>query len=420
MDNFKVRLMTRNRANKAGLTKIEVEVMRYVYAGKGKERKYVDTNVSISPKNWNQKTQKITNKEPDQVALQSKINIAYSVVLNFVTSNGEIIPDIDGLNIDGLKPFFPQMRVNRKTLANYIDDYYKFRVNQGTKKNTTKEFKTLKNRIEAFDTWNKKKTYFENINLLWSTDFENYCLNKKEYSPGTIEKSYTILYTVLNHFYQLRDEMQIELSDKFTYDDFKRGKKSKNKANPLTMPQLMTLYNHNFEENHLIITKKMILIQCFTGVRFDDIKRFRPENFENDGFLTFTPAKTEHHKIEVRQPLNEYAKGLLQEVEYDTSQYKLQNQPYNRNIKEIFNKLRTENPELKYKTYTSHNFRDTFISNAVQASINWKSILTWVGQTSYQIMDRYIELTPDFEKKEMEKMFKYMVIDGKIHYYKEK
>lgn len=419
MDNFKVRLMTRNRTNKAGLTKIEVEVMRYVYAGVGKERKYVDTNVSISPKNWNQKTQKISGKEPDQADKQQRINTIYGAVLNFVTSNGEVIPDIDGLNIDSLKSFFPQMRVSRKTLVNYIDDYYKFRVNQNTKKGTTKEFMTIKNRVDAFDIHNKKKTYFENINLLWSNDFESYLRNTKKYTEGTIEKSYTILYTVLNHYYQLRDEMQIELSDKFTYSKFKRGKKSINKANPLTLQQLMTLYKHTFAENHLITTKKMILIQCFTGVRFDDIKRLRPENFENDGFMKFTPIKTEHHEIEVLQPLNEYAKGLLSEVGYDTSVYKLQNQPYNRNIEDIFNILRLKYPDLKYKTYTSHNFRDTFISNAVQASINWKSILKWVGQTSYQIMDRYIHLTPDFEKNEMQKMFKYMVVQGKVVYYKE-
>jgi hypothetical protein len=98
----------------------------------------------------------------------------------------------------------------------------------------------------------------------------------------------------------------------------------------------------------------------------------------------------------------------------------LQNQPYNRNIKEIFNILREKHPELKYKTYTSHNFRDTFISNAVQARINCKSILKWVGQTSYSIMDRYIHLIPEFEKEEMSKMFKYIVVDGKIHYYDEK
>jgi integrase len=418
--DFKVRLMIFNRTNKQGQTKVLVEVMRYIYAATGKERKYVDSLVSISPKNWQQKTQKISNKEPDQTTKQTQINQAYSAVLAFVSTSGEQYPSVDGLNLDNLKPFFPKMKIHRKTFADYIKDYYDLRVNQNTKKGTTKEFKTLQNRIEAFDTHSKKKTYFEDINILWSNQFESYCRNTKKYSDGTIGKCYTLIFTVLNYYYQLRDEMQVGLTDKFTYDGFRRGTKSINEANPLTMLQLMTLYNHQFEDEHLTATKKMILIQCFTGVRFDDIKRLRPQNFENDGFLKFKPMKTEHHKkIEVLQPLNEYAKGLLSEVGYDTSVYKLQNQPYNRNIKDIFDILRLKYPDLKYKTYTSHNFRDTFISNAVQASINWKSILKWVGQTSYQIMDRYIHLTPEFEKNEMQKMFKYMVVQGKVVYYKE-
>ena len=56
--------------------------------------------------------------------------------------------------------------------------------------------------------------------------------------------------------------------------------------------------------------------------------------------------------------------------------------------------------KLKFKTnHTSHNFRDTFISQAVQGGVNFKSILQWVGQSSYTIMDRYIHLSPEFNKR---------------------
>lgn len=119
------------------------------------------------------------------------------------------------------------------------------------------------------------------------------------------------------------------------------------------------------------------------------------------------------------QPLNNYAISLLQEVNYDTSVYKLANQVYNRNIEEVFVILREKYPDLKFKKYTSHNFRDTFISNAVQARINWKSILKWVGQSSYEIMNRYIYLSEEFQKEEMERMFKFMIINDKKIYYTE-
>ena len=416
-DDFKVRLMSRNRTNKAGLTKIEVEVMKYEYAGNRKIRKYIDTSVMVLPWNWQQKTQKISSKEPDAVNKQQRVNVVYSSILNFVNTNGENQFDIEGLNCDNLKDFFPNARIKRKALVDYIDEYYKFRVGQNSKRGTTKEFLTVKNRVRNFDVWNRKKTYLENINITWSNNFERF-LREKEYANGTIEKTYTILYTILNYYYELKDELGIELSDKFKSRQFKRGKKSSNKPNPLTWKQLLTLSDHDFKEENLRITKKMILIQCHTGMRYDDIKKIRPNNIKDD-ILKFTPGKTAHHGIEVLQPLNKWSKSLLSEVNYDTSCYKYTNQTYNRYIDDIFDIMREKYTDEGFTTYDSHNFRDTFISNAVQAKINWKSILQWVGQTSYKIMDRYIHLSPEFDKSEMEKMYKIMVVQGKVVYYTE-
>jgi integrase len=169
----------------------------------------------------------------------------------------------------------------------------------------------------------------------------------------------------------------------------------------------MALYNHTFDLKHLETVRKMILLQCFIGMRFDDIKRIRPENIQNN-FLMFTPKKTERFDVEVEQPLNPYSKALLEEVKFDTSCYKLTNQAFNRVIKEILELLasKEEYKDLKFKTdHTSHNFRDTFISLAVTKGVNWKSILKWVGQSSYSIMDRYIHLTKPFEESEMKKLF---------------
>jgi integrase len=230
---------------------------------------------------------------------------------------------------------------------------------------------------------------------------------KQEHTPGTIEKSFTVMITVLYYYWDIKDEKKIEMTDKFQSKNFKRGEKSKNKPNPITGEQLMALNNHTFKEKSKETVKKMILLQCYTGIRFDDIKRIRPEHIQNN-FLVFTPKKTKGHNVEVEQPLNSHSKALLEEVEYDTSCYKLTNQAYNREIKELLKLLsaKEEYKDLKFKTeHTSHNFRDTFISLAVTKGVNWKSILKWVGQSSYSIMDRYIHLTKPFEECEMKKMF---------------
>ena len=91
-------------------------------------------------------------------------------------------------------------------------------------------------------------------------------LNGK-YVEGTVDKIYTNLSTVMNYLWELRDELQIEMTDKFKSKRFRRGKKSKNDPDPLTEDQLTILYKHRFATLHLETVRKMILLQCFTGIR---------------------------------------------------------------------------------------------------------------------------------------------------------
>lgn len=167
----------------------------------------------------------------------------------------------------------------------------------------------------------------------------------------------------------------------------------------------MCLYKHNFNDKYFDKIKRMILFQCFTGVRYGDMSTIRPNNITN-GYLIFMPKKSERYDKEVEQPLNKYAIEIFDELGNDTSILKMENQPYNRQIKEVFKLLQTIYPKLKFDNdYTSHNFRDTFISLAVSKGVNWKSILLWVGQSSYKIMDRYVEISRPFDTAEMKKMF---------------
>jgi hypothetical protein len=72
----------------------------------------------------------------------------------------------------------------------------------------------------------------------------------------------------------------------------------------------------------------------------------------------------------------------------------------------MFQVMVKEYPDMKYRTdYSSHSCRDTYISNCVEAGVNWKSILQWVGQSSYTIMNRYIKIQPKHMEDEMRKVF---------------
>lgn len=404
-----------NQTDHDGTCMIYLRLRRYnPQTRKDEKEKKIPTGVRVVPKSWSSKKGEVLKSDFEWQNKNRIIQEKESDIRKYISN-----PDVDYVFAQLKKEEFiliehvfptPRLLKYQKNFVRYIEEYHDWRKKLGHAHGTVKEFKTVMNRVKSFDDDKNRITFLKDINLLWSDEFQMW-MHEKGYSDGTIEKTYTILKTVLYHYFERRKQLNIQLSEEFTYKSFKRGKKSRNAPNPLTLDQIMFLNNYSFsdDEKHLDPVRKMVLIQCFTGCRYDDIKKFRPQNFEEKGWLNFTPTKTTKNDIKVAQPLNKYADALFKEVEYDTSVYKMQNQPYNRAIKSMLESLaqKEECKILEFKTnHTTHNFRDTFISQAVQSGVNFKSILLWVGQSSYAIMDRYIHLSPEFNKQEMMKLFK--------------
>ena len=422
-DKFSVRKMIRTRTNKEGLTKVIIEVLQYTYGGTGNYNttfKRISTDIWINPKNWNQNKEEISKSEPESESKNNTIEKKYAAVKLFMSSKGKQRPDqVYGERVDlsKLEVFFPVRPENRKCLVDYIDEYILFRKGRNTKKTTLKEFTTMKNRVIAFDKYKGNKTYLEEIDIEWSDDFELWLRHNAKnrkllgYGEGTIEKTYTILITVLNHFYNRRKKSQINLSDDFKIkgnsgnNGFKRGDKSVNEPNPLTKVQLLKLYRHNFEELHLQKIKDRFIWQCYTGLRYVDAFTITKAHIKN-GWLKFKPSKTIRHKVKVEQPLNPVARELLKKYNFDMTKLAITNQAYNRDLKVMFEKMQEKYPKLEYKTdYGTYCSRDTFITLAIKGGADWKSILKWVGQSSYQIMSRYYGLEDTLQEQKVKRIF---------------
>jgi len=330
-----------NQTDNDGTCMVYLRLRRYnPHTRKDDKEKKIPTGVRVKPKSWSNRKSEVLKSDFDWQKKNRIIQEKESDIRKYISS-----PDIDYVFAQLKKEEFPlieqvfptpRLLKYQKNLVHYIEEYYNRRKKLGHATGTVKEFKTVMNRVKNFDDDNNRITYLKDIDLLWSDGFELW-MTEKSYSSGTIEKTYTILKTVLNHFYERRKQLNIQLSDEFTYKSFKRGEKSKNDPNPLTYEQVMFLYNYRFseKEKHFETIRKMSLIQCFTGCRFDDIKKFRPRHFKEKGWLKYKPTKTTRYDINVIQPLNKYADTLFNEVEYDTSVYKMQNQPFNRAIKSM-------------------------------------------------------------------------------------
>ena len=417
---FNIRKMVLKRTNNQDQTKVYIEVQQQTYLGiKNYQQKIIrqSTGIWIDPNNWNKKKQSVMHPEHNFEYKNNKIEQLYLEIKKFISSRGTQEPDqayLMGLDIGGIREFFPARKENRKTLVNLIDEYIELRRRQQTVHGTLKEFISLKNRLIAFNDWRGKETYIEEITFLWSNDFENFLRNeaehnrnpegKKGYGDGTVEKTYTILVTVLNYYFKVRKEKNLEMDSIFREKGFKRGKKSVNEANPLTEEQLYTLYAHTFNKSSLEKAKIRFCWQCFTSLRFNDLDKIRPKHISN-GVLTYTPHKTERYDVKIEQPLNQFAVEILKSFNNDTSSMKISYSPYMRQITEMLDEVRDKYPELQYGRYSTHSGRDTYISICVQNGASMKNILTWVGQSSYRIMDRYIKLTPESQKVEVNSVF---------------
>ncbi|MGI6323798.1 MAG: phage integrase SAM-like domain-containing protein [Bacteroidales bacterium] len=206
--------------------------------------------------------------------LQSQVNKYISEQLQWHRPEINQQICIEYLNSGKVIPQSIEFRLNNQNRVSddYFTEYIKYRRDNNTPYGTLKEFITCKNRLKEFDTKRKKQTVFEDINLSWSDIFEAH-LNAAGYKQGTIEKTYTILKTVLYHFYERRKSNGINLSDEFTFKSFKRGKKSINKANGLNKQQLDALAEYCFELGHLNKIKDRFLWQCFTD--FDSEMRLQ-------------------------------------------------------------------------------------------------------------------------------------------------
>ena len=396
------------QTDKNGEVSVYIRLRRYNALKKKDEiQRKINTDVKVKPKHWSTKRKEVLHSDYNAREKNRIINEKLAKI-NYYINNPTADYELAKLNKEEfliLEQVCPTERIfkTQKCLVDYIDEYYQRRKKLKHPQGTIKEFLSLKNRIKKYDDSRDQRTMMEDVNITWSDDFEQF-LNQIGYKDGTIHKTYTILSTVLNYFWEVRDEKKIKMSEKFKSKKFKRGRPSKNEPNPLTNEQLNILQNHNFDKPHLNKVKKLILLQCYTGVRYGNLGDISPENIKNN-ILRFKPSKTERYSVIVEQPLNKYVIEILDEIGWDVNKIMLQNQPYNRSVVEVVDVL-NQRYDIKFQKFTSHNFRDTFISEAVAKGVNFKSILKWVGQSSYKIMDRYIKLDDTFQKKEMDKMWK--------------
>jgi hypothetical protein len=409
------RMIIPKQKNANGEAKIYVEILKYTYHDIGVYRKKIlriSTEIWVQPQNWSQKKQKVLDKDPLCDEKNVIITDKYTAIEDYLNKRkippfSFRTPSVLAANIEKFRTDFekllelfpPEKQSSVKGITEYFDEYVEYRKANGAARGTWKEFTTVKNRLKKYEKHTGKKLFFQDMTLTFSDGFSVW-MNGIPYNSSTVEKTFTVLKTFLKHYYKRRNELKIQLDDSFKDEDFKKGKKKPNEANPLSYNEFIELTKKKFSTPVLEKTKDRFVLQCSTGLRYSDLDKITPDRIIK-GRIVINPVKTEEVKDEntIYIDLNKYSRAILKKYGNDTSSLKISNQKYNNNLEDMF-------VELKWKKRTSHNGRDTFISICVLKKVPLEVILSWTGQGSYSVLKRYIKVPDEYRKKEMNRIFR--------------
>lgn len=376
----------------------------------------------IDPKHWNKETHRAreSRKFIEFPEFNNRLNIIESTIKTtyrkFINDNGEPpSPTTYKTLLDaalkkkaakgaGLTSFFP-----------YFEDFIKrskdgSRVGAKTKTNiakgTSRGFAYTLDHIKAFQEKYSRKIDFDTIDLEFHNDFTAHLTRNVKLSNNTIGDHFKRLRTVLNE----ATEKGINKNMAFRSRYFSIINEPADTIY-LTTDELQELASLNLADiGRLDRLRDLFLVGCYTGLRFGDYSKLRPEHI-NDGFIEITQTKT---GAPVVIPLHPVVESILQK--YGGALPKaLGLSKTNEYLKEIGQKVTLLQKKVtrtrttggmkvtrsfqRWELLSSHTARRTFCTLEYLAGTPALTIQAISGHKSSAAFLKYIKVTPDQHAK---------------------
>jgi integrase len=312
----KSRLMIRayQDGKKDGLCTVYVETTITIKRADGSNKiiqKSHSTGVRIAPEDWSKAKKEIKERNPNHEGLNRKIKAALRAIEDYSTDNIMDAPYLKPMpkELETFNSYFDIK--HRKTLIDFLQDYIVYRQAE-SKRNTWKEFRTLKGRLERFQNHIGKTLYFEDITYEFAEKLKQWA-KTVPLDPNTLkEKTFGTLHTVLNYYFKkqynlnfylppdykdkeefskvtgtheseprplYQDEieklMQFEPKEGLTFSYNKRNKVTKK----------IEVVTERFTLNAQYRTKNLFLLSCFTGLRYGDVTKLTEGHFSGDSIV---------------------------------------------------------------------------------------------------------------------------------------
>ena len=405
------------------------------------QRVLIDSLIAIPPECWNRKLEKVHNNLPSQFGeavylnerLHEMMRIAEDII-SFCLKNTRENP-LFFLK----KTFTPDMNVStleqRKDFTSNLDVYFQFDDYFESKKrriaaSTVHIYMEVKRYLQAFEKFRGRKITFKSFDVdfyhdfvdFMTFDYESYRYTRtglKGLKRNTMGKAIKHLRLFLKDRMRRKIISPIDLSEYKVFEEIAD-------ATYLSNYEIETIYQLDLSLNPKLETARdLLILGCFTGLRFSDFSSIKPEDIRN-GKLHFKQQKSDHWVV---IPLRPIAREILV-TKFQGQIPRTSNAAFNDKIKKVceiaeinetikfsFKKGNRDIEEVKpkYKWITSHSCRRSFCTNEFLAGTPVELIMKSSGHRSLKDFYRYIKVTPDQAAYQIENIWKEREVMAPAH-----
>jgi len=374
----------------------------------------IPTGEIIPIKFWRDKPTcraKKTNAFPDGSDLNDFLNKLEKTTCNLIKSfkrNGKHLTT-ESLK-EKVKDFLSESEVKPNSFFSVYDQFLEVTSSYKTEA-TIKKYKSIKEHLLKFQTVKKTKIDFDNINNLFYDKLLSYFIDHAGLVNNTFSRYLVLIKTFLNW------ATDRGYNKNLGYRKFK-GFKEEADIIYLTDKELHSIVKTDLSQNsRLANIRDVFCLGCYTGLRFSDLVKLKPENIKTDHII----IKTQKTRDTLFIPLKKEAKEIINRY-LDKPGFLpvISNQKMNDYLKEL-TKLAGIDEEVtitrfqgakeikitkpKYEMISTHTARRTFVTLSLEQGARPEIVMQITGHKSYSTFKKYIKITNKVISKEMERVW---------------
>jgi integrase len=253
----------------------------------------------------------------------------------------------------------------------------------------------------------RKRIDFDTITLDFYMSFYDYLINKKGFRLNYVGKIIKTLKTFMN------EAIERNLTNNIAHKGRRFTAPREKVSNIyLTRDELTAMYKLDLsKEPRLEHVRDLFLFGCFTGLRFSDYSKVKPEYIDFKGGIIDIPTQKTDELVSI--PILPIAKAILTKYRGKTANSlpdSISNQKFNKYLKEVAVRL----PELqniitdeyfihgkkisrtyhKWQKVSTHTARRSFATNMILEGVPSQMVMKITGHRTESAFQTYLKMSP--------------------------